>query len=221
VAGGAVVTLLQFLEGLTDRQAAEAVRTRIDWKYCLGLPLTDPGFHLTVLTGLRTGLVEGAAGPRWLAVLLERLRARGLLTARGRQRTDATHVLAAVRTLNRLELVGETLRFALNRLAAAAPEWLRTQIDAGWCERYTVRVENYRLPTADTERDALAAAIGADGVRLLQAALHPQAPAAARVQPRPAPPHRPSRAPGSAPACRTQSERGVSDSGDEAPGPLP
>jgi len=86
----AVVILLQFLEGLTDRQAAEAVRTRIDWKYSLGLRLTDPGFHFTVLTGFRTRLVEGAAGQRLLTVLLERLRARGLLTARGRQRTDST-----------------------------------------------------------------------------------------------------------------------------------
>ena len=179
----AVVILLQFLEGLTDRQAAEAVRTRIDWKYSLGLRLTDPGFHFTVLTGFRTRLVEGAAGQRLLTVLLERLRARGLLTARGRQRTDSTHVLAAVRTLNRLELVGETLRFALNRLAVAAPAWLRARIDPAWFDRYAVRVENYRLPKTDAGREALAAAIGADGVHLLQAALHPRAPAAVRAEP--------------------------------------
>jgi transposase len=179
----AVVIVLQFLEGLTDRQAAEAVRTRIDWKYCLGLRLTDPGFHFTVLTGFRTRLVAGQAEHRLLTHLLERLRARGWLRARGRQRTDSTHVLAAVRTLNRLELVGETLRAALNRLTVAAPDWLRSQIDPVWLERYTVRVENSRLPKSDAEREALAAAVGADGVHLLQAALHPQAPAAVRAEP--------------------------------------
>ena len=115
----AVVTVLQFLEGLTDRQAADAVRGRLDWKYTLGLELTDPGFHFTVLAGFRTRLVTGRAAPRLLTRLLEQLRARGLLRARGTQRTDSTHVLAAVRTMNRLELVGETVRCALNRLAAA------------------------------------------------------------------------------------------------------
>ncbi len=112
----AVVTVLQFLEGLTDRQAAEAVGMRIDVKYLLGLELTDPGFHFTVLHAFRTRLVEGGAEQRLLTVLLDRLRDEGLLAARGRQRTDSTHVLAAVRTMNRLELVGETVRFALNRL---------------------------------------------------------------------------------------------------------
>jgi transposase len=179
----AVVTVLQFLEGLTDRQAADAVRSRLDWKYTLGLKLTDPGFHFTVLAGFRARLVEGQAAPRLLTRLLEQLRARGLLRARGTQRTDSTHVLAAVRTMNRLELVGEAVRCALNRLAVAAPDWLRTQIEPAWLERYAVRVENYRLPKAAAEREALAAAIGADGVRLLRAALAPQAPAAVRGEP--------------------------------------
>ena len=92
-------------------------------------------------------------------------------------------MLAAVRTMNRLELVGETVRCALNRLAAVAPVWLRAQIEPVWLERYAVRVENYRLPKAAAAREALAAAIGADGVRLLRAACAPQTPAAARGEP--------------------------------------
>lgn len=52
--------------------------------------------------------------------------------AGGRQRTDSTHVLAAVRALNRLEFVGETLRAALEALAAAAPDWMRTSMDPAW-----------------------------------------------------------------------------------------
>ncbi len=83
-----MVTVLQSLEGLTDRQAADAVRGRINWKYALGLDLADTGFHFTVLTGFRTRRLDGAAEQRLLTRLLEGLRARGLLTARGRQRTD-------------------------------------------------------------------------------------------------------------------------------------
>lgn len=179
----AVVTILQFLEGLTDRQAADAVRRCLDWKYLLGLELTDPGFHFTVLTGLRTRLVAGHAEQRLLTVMLDLLQQRGLLKARGRQRTDSTHVLAGVRTMNRLELVGETVRGALNRLAVVDPDWLRARVPPAWFERYSVRVENSRLPKADSERQALAATIGADGYHLLQAALDPQAPAAVRGEP--------------------------------------
>jgi transposase len=110
----ALVTLFQYIEGLPDRQAAEAVRTRIDWKYALGLPLTDTGFDFSVLSEFRARLVSSSAEERLLEVLLEACQARGWLAAGGRQRTDSTHVLARVRRLNRIDLVGETLRAALN-----------------------------------------------------------------------------------------------------------
>ena len=116
----ALVTDLQYREDLADRQAAEAVRARIDWKYLLGLELTDPGFDASVLCEFRARLLAGGAEERLLHKLLDVCQARGLLRARGRQRTDATHVLASIRVLNRLELVGETLRAALNELAAVA-----------------------------------------------------------------------------------------------------
>jgi transposase len=165
----ALVTALQFLEGLSDRQAADAVRGRIDWKFALGLALTDPGFDHTVLSEFRSRLVEGKAERQLLDTLLVRLRDRGLVKARRRQRTDSTHVLAAVRALNRLERIGETLRAALNETAVMAPAWLQTLAPAAWYERYGRRVENYRLPKTDAEREELAAIIGADGQTLLQA----------------------------------------------------
>src|SRR5512135_2712779 len=165
----ALVTVLQFAEGLSDRQAADAVRGRIDWKYLLGLDLTDPGFHHTVLSEFRTRLMAGEAESRLLEALLAIARDHGLLKAAGRQRTDSTHVLAAVRVLNRLERVGETLRAALNSLAVVAPDWVRALAPAAWYERYGSRVENYALPKSDTERQALAALIGADGQTLLEA----------------------------------------------------
>ena len=165
----ALAVVLQFAENLSDREAAEAVRGRIDWKYALGLALSDPGFDHTVLSEFRTRLVEGGAELLLFDALLDRLKAEGLVKARGRQRTDSTHVLAAVRTLNRLERVGETLRAALNELATVAPEWLQALAPPAWYERYGRRVENYRLPKTEAARAALAAEIGADGRRLLGA----------------------------------------------------
>ncbi len=132
----ALITVMQFAEGLSDRQAAEAVRARIDWKYALSLDLSDPGFDYSVLSEFRERLLAGQKEQELLDVLLRELKQRGLLKARGQQRTDSTHVLAAVRQLNRLELVGETMRRALNELALAAPDWLRATIPAEWFPRY-------------------------------------------------------------------------------------
>jgi transposase len=179
----ALVLVMQFAEGLSDRQAAEAVRSRIDWKYALGLELTDPGFDYSVLSEFRTRLLAGGVEQLLLETMLKRLQERGLLKARGKQRTDSTHILAAVRTLNRLELVGETMRFALNRLAIVAPDWLRAHLQPEWPERYGARVENYRLPQAETKRQQLAATIGADGFALLQAVYAPETPPEVRAEP--------------------------------------
>ena len=105
----ALVTVMQFAEGLSDRAAANAVRGRIDWKYALGLEITDPGFDASVLSEFRTRLVEGNVELLLFETMLSCLRNKGLLKARGRIRTDSTHILAAIRTLGRLECVGETL----------------------------------------------------------------------------------------------------------------
>jgi transposase len=121
----ALVTLLQFREGLSDRQAAKAVRGRIDWKHLLALDLADAGFGHSVLCEFRGRLLEHGAGERLLGRILDAAREGGLLQARGRQRTDSTHVLAAVRDLNRVELLAETLRAALNEIAVATPDWLQ------------------------------------------------------------------------------------------------
>src|SRR5262249_1669625 len=134
-------TVLQFLEGLPDRQAADAVRSRLDWKYALSLELTDPGFDHTVLSEFRTRVVAGGAEQRLLDIVLEQARPRGWLKTRGKQRTDSTHVLAAVRALTRLECVGETLRHTLNVLAEVAPGWLRSRVQPEWVQRYPHRVD--------------------------------------------------------------------------------
>jgi transposase len=106
----ALIVVLQCAENLSDRQAADAVRRRIDWTYLLGLDLVDPGCDFSVLRACRDRLLVGGRDQRLLDDLLERFRTRGLLKARGKQRTDSTHIQAAARTLNRLECVGETMR---------------------------------------------------------------------------------------------------------------
>nr|WSX75585.1 transposase [Streptomyces sp. NBC_00899] len=102
--------MLQKAANLTDRQAADEARENLAWKYALGLRLDDPGFDHTVLSEFRTRVVEHQAEERVLDLLLDRLRELGLVKEGGRQRTDSTHIVSAVRDLNRLELVGESVR---------------------------------------------------------------------------------------------------------------
>jgi transposase len=163
----ALITVMQFLENLSDRQAAEAVRSRIDWKYALGLALTDSGFDYSVLSGFRERLLAGDKQTLLLDRMLEQLREKKLLKTRGKQRTDSTHVLAAIRVMNRLELVIETLRAALNELASVAPEWLAKVSPPEWFERYRIRAEQSRLPSGNQAREAMAVQVGKDGFLLL------------------------------------------------------
>lgn len=163
----ALVTVLQFVENLPDRQAADAVRARIDWKYALGLELTDPGFHYSVLSEFRQRLVTQDQARLLLEKLLARCAEQQLLKGKHMQRTDSTHVLAAIRSLSLLELVGETMRRLLNDIARVAPEWLRAWMPGEWIKRYARPFDSYRLPTSPAERAALAAQIGADGFALL------------------------------------------------------
>ena len=165
----ALVLVLQYVDGLTDRQAADAIRGRIDWKYALGLELTDAGIDASVLSEFRARVVAGGAEALLLDALLELCKQRGWVKAGGKQRTDSTHVLARVRSLSNLECVGETLRAVLNDLAQVDAEWLAQQISTEWLDRYVHRVENYRLPKAESQRRALAEQIGADGLHLLRA----------------------------------------------------
>ena len=145
----ALVTIFQFMEHVTDREAAELVRARIDWKYALGLELSDAGFHYSVLCEFRSRLMSGQAENLLFEALLKLFKERGWLKARTRQRSDSTHIVAAVRKLNRVELVSETLYHALDVLAQLAPEWLRTCVQPDWFERYSQRPTGFRLAKSE------------------------------------------------------------------------
>ena len=163
----AIITLMQFRENLSDRQAAESVRSRIDWKYLLGLELTDAGFDHSVLCEFRSRLLSGKSEHLLLERLLEQCQTLGLIKTRGKQRTDSTRVISSIRQLNRLELVAETLRAALNELAIHYPEWLKLISPKEWYKRYGQRIEDYRLPETSAQRDTYAQQVGEDGYYLL------------------------------------------------------
>jgi transposase len=164
----ALVTVYQYMEELSDREVADAVRARIDLKYALGLELDDSGFDASVLTEFRARLVEGDKTTLLLDRLLEVCKEQGLVKAGGKQRTDSTHVVGAVRLLNQIELVMESMRHALNRLAVVAPEWVVQRIPAEWRKRYGPRVSDFRLPKDEAKRQSLAVQVGSDGYQLLE-----------------------------------------------------
>src|SRR5829696_1534969 len=136
-------------------------------KYALSLQLSDPGFDFSVLSEFRSRLVEGGTEHLLLESLLEVCKERGYLKVRGRQRTDSTHVLGALRVLSQLEQTAETMRAALNALAAADPDWLTEHADPEWFARYGRRIEDQRLPKGKEARKEYLKTVGADGAQLL------------------------------------------------------
>jgi len=173
----ALVTVLQMAEDLTDRAAAHRVRFGMDWKGALGMELDDAGFDASILSEFRTRVVQHGLEERVLDLLLAALKDKGLVAAGGKQPTGSTHVLAAVRDLNRLGLAGESVRACVEALAAAAPGWLAQTIEvASWGRRYTARVDAWRLPTSQAKRAELAVAYGQDAFALLGAVYSAAAP---------------------------------------------
>jgi transposase len=179
----ALVTVLQFAEGLSDREAADAVRARIDWKYLPGLKLTDPGFDYSILSRFRDRLIEGNAEMLHLRQILDESRKFGLIQRRGDMRTDATHVVASVRNMNRCELVGETLRAALNVIATVDPKWLVANIQVLWYLKYARRFETNRSQLTKERSVTAAEEIGMDGMTLLGKVWHNAAPPYLRTLP--------------------------------------
>jgi transposase len=172
----ALVTIFQFMENLTDRQAAEAVGDRLAWKYALSLDLCAPGFDHTVLSEFRSRLVAGQAEHRLLDLLLKLYQEGGWIKARGRQRTDSTHVLARIRSLNRTLLVAQTMVYVLNVLSEVAPDWVLAHVPSQWVERYGQRLEYERLPKEEEERARYANQVGTDGWMVLDALQAPSTP---------------------------------------------
>lgn len=165
----ALIFVMQYMANLSDRGTVEAVAARIDWKYALGLDLADSSFDSSVLTLFRSRLLNGGKEKLILDKLLERCQQLQLIKAKSQARTDSTHILAAIRNLNRLEYVGETLRCALNALAVAHPDWLSNLVAPDWFDRYSKPVEESRLPRGTEARNEYAQIIGHEGMKILEA----------------------------------------------------
>jgi transposase len=180
----ALITVLQKVENLTDRAAADRAKYGMDWKYALSLELEDPGFDHTVLSEFRARVAAHGLEEKALDLLLAALTDKGLVKAGGKQRSDSTHVISAVRDLNRLELAGECVRAALEALSAAAPGWIEQVLEVpGWADRYRARVDSWRLPTSQAKREQLAIAYGSDEYALVAAVYAPLSPAWLRQLP--------------------------------------
>ena len=162
----AFVTVFQFLEKLSDRMAAEAVRVRLDWKYALHLPLDYAGFHYSVLSEFRTRVIHHQAEARLFDSVVKQLQELGLVKQRGRQRTDSLAISSKVRDLTRLEQLVETVRLALCALLKADPAWTRTNVPVSWEELYGKRCVSQKMTHA--ERQAAMKRVGPDGQWLLE-----------------------------------------------------
>ena len=169
----AFVSVFQFMERLADRQAAQALRMRLDWKYALHLRLDwlrRAGFDFSVLSEFRDRLIEGNAETRVFEKLVEEIRALGLIKARGKQRSDTAlkgvAMLVKVRRLSRIEMVVETLRLAVVALVEAHREGCEEIIPPSWEDRYGERFVRQRY--SEKEWQEYEANIGNDGMWLLK-----------------------------------------------------
>lgn len=113
--------LLQFAENLSDRQASDALRSRLDWKYLLGLELTDPGFDFSILSKFRQQLAAAKDEKQLLNHLRVCRQDHKWRKAGDKQRTGPMQVLARVRDVNRLECMGEAIRFTLTAWSRSSP----------------------------------------------------------------------------------------------------
>ena len=162
----AFVSVFQFMERLADRQAVQALRMRLDWKYALQLPLGYKGFDFSVLSEFRDRLLEGQAEGRVFEKLVEQIRKLGLIKEYGKQRTDSIAMLTKVRRLCRLETVVETLRLALVAIVGADREWSEAVIPPSWEEKYGERFMRQRY--SEKEWKDYEEHIGEEGQWLIQ-----------------------------------------------------
>lgn len=165
----ALMTIFQFAEDLSDRRTADAVRTRMDWKYALHLPLNYAGLDQAVLRKYRQRLAHSLAERLMLQHLTGHAAAIGLLPLTERQGVDVAEILIAIGHLNRIEELFDTLCSALGAIATRWPDWLRNRALPHWYERYSHPPVNLRLPHGRAEQEDLVKTIGEDADYLLAA----------------------------------------------------
>ena len=164
-----LVTIFQFAEGLSDRRAVDAIRTRTEWKYALHLPMNYPGFESPLLCRFRQIILTDPSAHEVFQQVLDRLAQAGLFRNLDAQRSHSDEVVAAVCTIACLEQLIEAMHAVLEALAAVEPRWLLTHSLPHWYERYDQMVSMHALPTSRPEQLMLAQAVGKDAAHLLEA----------------------------------------------------
>lgn len=158
----ALSTILQYKEKLSDRQAEQASRLRVEWKYALHLPLYYPGLSRTMLCLFRQRVYHDPAWQQDFQFILNQFIARGLLNLGQDAVLAPSTVLEEVCLRSRLEEILLGLRGALEALAAVNPAWLRENILPDWYTRYHIFKSAPDLPPSTAQQDALVGTLGGD-----------------------------------------------------------
>lgn len=164
-----LITIFQYVETLPDNSAADALRLRTDWKYALHLPLTYPGLSASSFCEFRKWLLSDRTGEQTLQTILTRLSEVMLVTGKPCFSLPSGDIVRKVCLLSRLAMVWDSIGEILGVLAGKQPEWLRTVNLPHWYERYGNHQKTINLVARDSELEALAQQIGADGDYLLKA----------------------------------------------------
>jgi len=139
------VTMLQFWEGIPDRQAVEMLRYHLGWNFALNRTVDQPLFHPTALVYFRGRLVDKKLDQVVFAKVLQALVDNGLVERRGKQRLDSTQILGHVARMSRLENVRESLRLALQELEAKAARFAKPDWWTALWDCYVSSKLDYRL----------------------------------------------------------------------------
>lgn len=171
-----LVTVFQYLENLSDTQAAEAVISRVDWKYALHLPLISLGFDQNELDEYHRKLLADPTVLHYLNGLLEKVQNLYESSPKDTKKADTASMLDTVHTLNRLSQMVRAMRLALEELATYHPDWLKKTVLPHWFQRYTRSGPDEKAPGTPEKREAFALAVGEDGFFLLDALMSDGAP---------------------------------------------
>jgi transposase len=164
----ALTTIFQFIEDLPDRRAAEATRTRMEWKYALRLPLNHPGLDHSLLCEFRRRLLLDAESREGFQEMLARLHAADLLGGKRASPWVADHVRATVCDLSRVELAVLRMYQVLDVMTTRKPEWLHQFALLGWYGRYS-KYLTQPMSSSPQEQADLVKEIGSDIFCLLEA----------------------------------------------------
>ena len=146
------VSVLQFLDGVPDRQATEMLHYHVGWNFALNRQLGDEVFHPTTLVNFRSRLTEKDLSALGFQTILDALIEAGLVARHSRQRLDSTQMIGRVSRMSRLDCVRESLRLALQEVAKGSPESLRPAGWTGLWERYVESQADYRASSETLAR---------------------------------------------------------------------